>query len=854
MIELLWIFISYLLGSIPFGFIIARVSGKNILEIGWRKTSGSNVFKNVGKWQGVLTGILDLLKGYLAVRGAQYLGFSSQIQIFSGIAAVVGHNWSIFISFSGGRGIGTFVGGFLALSPKILGFSFPVFLFFALLWNSSIATLLFLATPLILSFYLPEAKSADVYSALSLIPILIKRLSPLGEIFKSEKKTFLFKSRILLDNDEGDFSFRIKRIIKKFGPGSLRILINSITLPPKIAWAVAKFGIRVGVKVVKAPIDFILKEPEKIITEIKVEDLKKMMEASAHKIVLHQEEINKINVFPVADKDTGYNLAATLLGIEGVISQRKYEFISQLAKDIKEGAMINARGNAGMIYTGYLIGLLDEVKGLNSIDAVKFSVAMKKGAKTAHSAILNPVEGTILDVVDAAASKAYELARVKKEKNIIKVLEEAEKISQQALAETKEKLEVLKQNDVVDAGGLGFVKILEAWLESLKGLEAAPQREIIPSIFNTKDEGKMDYRYEVIFMIKKKEVSDLENLKKSLAKLGGSIDFLESEEVIKIHIHTAFPDKVKEEIKNFDILDWRLEDIKTQSPNPVKKRYLGLVVGETANLPREFLEKNRIEVVPFKINFPEKDNAPTGNFFEKIKRLKKLPTTATATFNDYFNAYKRALEKFEKILVITLPSRLSGAYSQARIARSIFKKPEKNNIFVFDCLTAEVAEGLVAMRIQELILQGKRVEKIIEDLKIFCPKVKLLALIDNFKYVTHGGRIKMPLIFTGLATFLQKIGIKFLLGLEDGKVKFFGVRFDMSAAEILAEETKKRSGGRKIRVAISFAEDIRPAKKLEDILRSDPKVEISFISPVSPLIGVHTGPGVLIAAFYPIDN
>ena len=853
MIELLWIFISYLLGSIPFGFIIARVSGKNVLEIGWRKTSGSNVFKNVGKWQGVLTGILDILKGYLAVRGAQYFGFPTQIQIFSGVAAVVGHNWSLFIKFSGGRGIGTFVGGFLALAPKILGFSFPVLLFFALLWNSSIATLLFLATPLILSFYLPEAKTADIYSTLSLIPILIKRLSPIEEIFKSEKKIFLLKSRILLDNNEGDFSFRIKRIIKKFGPASFKLLINSITLPPKIAWAVAKFGIRVGVKVVKAPIDFIFKEQEKVVTEIKTEDFKKMMEASAHKIVLHQEEINKINVFPVADKDTGYNLAATLLGIEGVISQRNYNFISQLAKDIKEGAMINARGNAGMIYTGYLIGLLDKVKGLNSIDATRFSVAMRKGAKAAHSAILNPVEGTILDVVDAAAAKAYEVARLKKEKNIIKVLEEAEKVSQQALAETKEKLEVLKQNDVVDAGGLGFVKILEAWLESLKGVEIS-KKEVAAPILEPGTEGKFDYKYEVIFRIEKKEASDLENLKESLAKLGGSIDFLDSGKEIKIHIHTDFPEKIKEEIKNFQILEWRLEDLKTQSPNPVQKGYLGLVVGETANLPRGFLEKNRIEAVPFKIIFPEKDETSTGNFFERIKRLKKLPTTATATFNDYFNAYKKSLEKFEKILVITLPSRLSGAYSQARIARSTFKKPEKNNIFVFDCFTVEVAEGLIVMKTQELISQGKKIEEIIEKLKRFCPKVKLLGLIDNFRYVVRGGRVKMPLIFMGLATFLQKIGIKFLLGLEDGKVKFSGIRFNKGAAEILAAEVKKRSEGKKIKVAISFAEDREKARELEKIFQDNPKIEISFISPISPLIGVHTGPGVLIVAFYPVDN
>ncbi|GAH22265.1 unnamed protein product, partial [marine sediment metagenome] len=87
---------------------------KDILKIGWKKTSGSNVFRNVGKWQGALTGIFDVGKGFLAVWLAQKLGLSPEIQIFSGVAAVTGHNWSCFLKFAGGRGVGTFIGAALA--------------------------------------------------------------------------------------------------------------------------------------------------------------------------------------------------------------------------------------------------------------------------------------------------------------------------------------------------------------------------------------------------------------------------------------------------------------------------------------------------------------------------------------------------------------------------------------------------------------------------------------------------------------------------------------------------------------------------------------------------------------------
>lgn len=849
-LEFFWLFFSYLLGSIPFGFLISKIYGKNILEIGWRKTSGSNVFKNVGKLAGALTGILDLAKGSLAVFGAQKLGLSLQIQVFSGVAAVIGHNWSIFIKFAGGRGIGTFIGGFLVLAPKILGFSIAPFILSALIWNSSIGTLLFLVTAIILSYYFGQFQIGGLYTVLVLAPILIKRLSPIEEIFQSDKKVILFRNRILLDNDEAIFGLRINRILKGIekrieNSKVLKFLADTILLPPKVGWKVAKLG----VKMAKKPIEFILKNHEKVVTEIGIGDLRKMMEASAKKIVLHQEKINKINVFPVADKDTGYNLAATLLGIEGVINQRKYNSISELAKDIKEGAMINARGNAGMIYTGYLIRVLDEIKSLRTIDGPKLSKAMRKGIKAAYLSIFNPVEGTILDVMKTSGLEAYKVA--KKEKNIIKILEEAYKVSQKALAETKEKLEVLKQNDVVDAGALGFVKILEAWIESLKGI--APTIEIATPPIEMKKVSLKEpkYRYELQFSFKVKEKIDLELLKKELSVFGDSLDLLQLEDRVKIHIHTNQPQEVIERYKNFPEIEWRIEDM-IERIKKVTKKPLGLVVGETADLPKEFLEKYQIEAVPFKINFFEKEEIPSENFYEKLKKAKKLPTSSAATFNDYLACYKKALEKFEKILVLTLPSRLSGAYSQARIARSLFRKPEKLNIFVFDCFTAEVAEGLIAMKIQELISQGKEINEVLKELKKFCPKVKLLGLIENFKYVVGGGRIKIPKILLPGVAIAQKIGIRLLFSLEDGKVKFLGLRFGKNLAKILAQEVEKRKERKEIRAAIAHAGNLRLAEELKNLLEKDFKTKVLFISPVSPVIGVHTGPGALIVGFYPL--
>jgi len=210
--KFIWLAVSYLLGSIPSGFLVSRSSGKDILNIGWRKTSGSNVFKNVGKWQGILTALMDIGKGYLAVWGAQKLGLSFQFQVFSGLLVLIGNNWSLFLKFAGGRGIGTYGGALLAFSPQIFGVSLITIILLGIIWDASIGTITLLALAIFLSIRLGLFATAGMLTVLSLIPIFLKRLSPINELFVGEKELFL--NRFIFDDDHAK-DFRIKRIIKR---------------------------------------------------------------------------------------------------------------------------------------------------------------------------------------------------------------------------------------------------------------------------------------------------------------------------------------------------------------------------------------------------------------------------------------------------------------------------------------------------------------------------------------------------------------------------------------------------------------------------------------------------------------
>jgi len=212
--SIFYIILGYLLGSIPFGYLITHFStGKNILEIGWRKTSGSNVFKSVGKWQGLVTGILDVGKGALAVFLVQSLGQTIQVQALCGVAAVTGHNYSCFLKFAGGRGIGTLIGALLALSPGILGYSITPLILLALIWNASIGTIFFLITAIVLAANFGQLETVGLLPLISLLPIFIKRLSPIKELSLEKKE--LIRNRLIFDDDIPRFDLRIKRIIKR---------------------------------------------------------------------------------------------------------------------------------------------------------------------------------------------------------------------------------------------------------------------------------------------------------------------------------------------------------------------------------------------------------------------------------------------------------------------------------------------------------------------------------------------------------------------------------------------------------------------------------------------------------------
>ena len=182
--------------------------------------------------------------------------------------------------------------------------------------------------------------------------------------------------------------------------------------------------------------------------------------AGAQRIFEHQKLLNKINVFPVADADTGTNLASTMRSIMDAIIPT--DNLKQTAVALADAALIGARGNSGIIFAQFLYGFSNEIKSDETIDIQSFAESIKKAVAYAYDAIANPVEGTILTVIKDWADYVYLLKD--KFDDFIKLLVEAYNRALESLAATTRKLEVLARAHVVDAGAKGFV----FWLEGIK--------------------------------------------------------------------------------------------------------------------------------------------------------------------------------------------------------------------------------------------------------------------------------------------------------------------------------------------------------------------------------------------------
>ena len=293
---------------------------------------------------------------------------------------------------------------------------------------------------------------------------------------------------------------------------------------------------------------------------------RRMLLSAAASIERNKEAINELNVFPVPDGDTGTNMSMTLNTAAQDLKRVENPTLTKAA-DIAASAMLRgARGNSGVILSLLFRGFSKALKGLEETDGVGLASAINAGVEAAYKAVMKPAEGTILTVSRLSGAAAAEFAA--ENPDLDATLVRAIEAAKEALAETVNQNPVLKKAGVVDAGGMGFVTILEGMLSSLRGQDIEPPAEgetKAGADFAALTDEDITFTFDTVFIVRKTTDKPIEAFRAYLSSIGDSLVIGEDDDAFKVHVHTDIPGAALTEAQKYGTLELaKIENMRTQ--------------------------------------------------------------------------------------------------------------------------------------------------------------------------------------------------------------------------------------------------------------------------------------------------
>lgn len=283
---------------------------------------------------------------------------------------------------------------------------------------------------------------------------------------------------------------------------------------------------------------------------------------------------------------------------------------------------------------------------------------------------------------------------------------------------------------------------------------------------------------------------------------------------------------------------------------------IGIVIDEGADLPPEIAKKHQIRLVPIKLDWPEIEPLPGNNVYQKMRRLEKkgiktFGKTSQPSPKDFLDAYRDQLNNFDKIICITLTSKLSGTYNSAVQAKNFLPPSQKENVFVVDSLSVSGGEAMVALKALDFIKNNTQVEEIVESLKnLVSHKINLRVIFKDLKWLEAAGRIH-PVV-ANWARKMGKVGVRPLLGIKKGTIKAMGIRTgakDIPTAlfKEIKEKTKDlQSENKKILVIINHGDALQDSQRLKERIEKEIKGgRVIYMNLVNDIVGSLAGPDSL---------
>ena len=578
--------------------------------------------------------------------------------------------------------------------------------------------------------------------------------------------------------------------------------------------------------------------------------LHRAISAGVNSLVSEQDYLNKINVFPVPDGDTGTNMAFTMTAIIDGLEGLEYKRIDSLCEIIAESVLDGCRGNSGAILAQFFQGFYIGVKGHDRLSPSQFSKAINEGFNYAYEAISEPVEGTILTVIKDFSEIVNNCIEDGVEDFII-ILDKGYEVAQKSLDNTPNLMAVLKKAGVVDAGAKGFVSLLYGINEYInKG--SLENKVLIPKIIDkekTNKEVKIDeltYRY-CIECIVTSDFINQQKLRERLANIGDSIVLAGSKIKSKVHIHANNPSEVFSVCEEFgEVLNQKADDMTQQqeSAHGKENSKIAIVTDSAADFNNDDFN---IHVVPVRYNFGNKDyidkvSQTTTEFYNELLSNPEHPKTSQPVPGDFIRKYQYLKSHYESIISLHIPHSISGTIQSAYTA---IKGVSDLNISVIDSNNISVGLGLLVTYASELVEKGKSHSEIVSLVQKAKESTTIYAAIKDLSYAVKGGRVpKSKKIIVDLFNLRPVLTTATNGSLTSAGVLFGSKRFTEKIANFAY---KKHKTSIVSRIAVGHCNSKKEGQKLVHLLtKKFPDVNSITLYEVGCALGVHAGPGTLV--------
>lgn len=564
-------------------------------------------------------------------------------------------------------------------------------------------------------------------------------------------------------------------------------------------------------------------------------------------VISDKNYLNKINVFPVPDSDTGTNLALT---IRSISERAKMSHSADATlQSIADAAIYGARGNSGLIFAQFLQGISDQLKNARKISTSTFGESVKKAAHYAYTAIVSPVEGTMLTVMRDWAEAVYQ--QRDKKRDYAELMSYSLQVAKKSLAETPKKLAVLAKAGVVDAGARGFVDFLEGITHFIKQgrLKDLSKPDILweePDTHVLTDRASIEFRYCAEALIVG-EMIDVEGMKEKIQPYGSSAIVAGTSGKARIHIHTNTPADMFDQLKEYgSIVQIKADDMQKQyEASHARKANIAVVTDSSCDLPQEVIDDLQIHVIPFHLSFGDsmfldKVTILPDQFYTLLQRHKEHPKSAQPPLGSVQSLFSFLATHYESILAVHISDGLSGAF---RVSREAAHVVQNKKIDVLNSKHLSASLGLIVLRISHAVRDGKKHEEIVKAAEEWIGKTKILVDVQTLKYMVRGGRVS-PL--KGLVA--KVLNLKPIVSLDsEGKATASGKSFSRkSNMKKIVGMIKKMSEEQRLwNYSIVHAKNLERAKQYAQRLKQEINRDPLYIMDISPVIGVHNGIGAV---------